>query len=150
LGFAQQNAGGACAIELASVRTPFGNVGLGGFGGDAFPAINGLELLRDGTDADLIDMPTGSYSMRYVGVSPYIFNTTTGELLPPTNVICVDIFSSPNGVITGTATGWSTIVSIAGTFPLPPGIDGGSSSAPLVYDAGTRHIQRQRPVQLWQ
>lgn len=135
LGFAAQNAGRPCAVELASVATPFGNVGLGGFGGDANPSIAGLDLLLDPDGIYSLDMPMGSYTMRYVGVNPFIYNPTTGELLPPTNVICANTFSCPVGVITGTPTGWSTNVGIAGMSNTGPGAPS-SSSGPLFYDAG--------------
>jgi hypothetical protein len=116
LGFAAQNAGRACNVELASVNTPFGRVGLGGSGGDANPNITGLDLIRDAAGAYSIDMPTGTYSMRYVGVNPYYFDSDTGQLLAPNNNICVDAFNCPTGEIIGTPTGWTTNIPIAGDF----------------------------------
>jgi hypothetical protein len=131
LGFAAQNAGRACGVELSSVNTPFGQAGLGGLGGDANPSITGLELIRDASGAYSIDMPTGSYSMRYVGVNPYYFDSATGQLLAPNGNVCVDAFNCPAGVITGTATGWSTDIPIAGDFGrVRPGFNVG-------YNAGT-------------
>lgn len=116
LGFANQNPG-SCFVELSKVVTPFGQVGLGGSGGDAWQSITGLELYRnEATGAYSVDMPTGSYSMRYVGVNPYYYDSATGELKPPNNNICVNTFNCPDGVITGTATGWTTNVAVAGDF----------------------------------
>jgi hypothetical protein len=131
LGFAAQNAGRACGVELASVNTPFGRVGLGGAGGDANPSISGLDLVRDANGGYSIDMPTGTYSMRYVGVNPYYFDSRSGQLLAPNNNICVDAFNCPTGVITGTPTGWTTNIPIAGDFGLVrPGLNVG-------YNAGS-------------
>jgi hypothetical protein len=132
LGFAAQITGNPCGVELSSVNTPFGFVGLGGLGGDANPTITGLDLLLDPDGTYLVDMPMGSYSMRYVGVNPFLYNAATGELLPPGNVVCVDPFSCPAGVITGTATGWSANVPIRGQFG---NFSGSSGSA--TYDAGS-------------
>jgi hypothetical protein len=83
----------------------------------------------DSNDIYSIEMPTGSYSMRYVGVNPYLYDSATGQLLPPTNNVCVDAFSCPFGIINGTATGWTADIPIAGNFGAN-GINGG-------YNAGS-------------
>jgi hypothetical protein len=131
LGTAGQNAGNACAVELSSVNTPFGRVGFGGLGGDAFGSVGGLDLVRDASGNYSIDMPTGTYTMRYVGVNPYYYDSATGQLLPPNTNVCVDAFSCPTGVITGNATGWTADIPIAGDFGLVrPGLNVG-------YNAGS-------------
>ena len=130
--FAQQSGGRSCFVELAFVSTPFGRAGFGGTGGDSPPSITGLELVRnDATGAYALDLPTGSYQLRYVGVNPYYYNSSTGELLPPNNNPCVDAFNCPQGIITGTATGWTSNIPIAGNFgQVRPGTNVG-------YDAGS-------------
>jgi hypothetical protein len=136
LGFTQQLRviGAACSVELASVQTPFGQVGLGGSGGDSYNTVVGLELLRDPAGDYSIAMPTGSYSMRYVGVNPYYYDSATGELRAPNNNICIDAFNCPDGAITGTPTGWTTSIPIAGDFGLVrPGLNVG-------YNAGSAGI----------
>jgi PEP-CTERM motif len=130
-GFAQQGLG-ACGVEIGRISTPFGQVGFGGTGGDGPAGIVGLDLLRDAaTGAYSIDMPTGTYSMRFVGVNPYLYDSATGTLNPPTSNVCVDAFNCPTGIISGTATGWSTNIPIAGDFgTFRPGLNTG-------YDAGS-------------
>lgn len=126
------NPGGTpCVAEIGSVRTPFGEVGMGGVGGDSFPRVLGMDVLRDANGNLTVDLPTGSYTMRYVGVNPYFYTSATGTLSGPTSEPCVNAFDCLAGVITGTLTGWSTNIPIAGDFGLVrPGFDVG-------YDAGT-------------
>ncbi len=146
LGFAAQVAG-SCFVEMASVRTPFGQVGLGGAGGDAFPTLTGLELVRDDTGAYSIAMPTGSYSMRYVGVNFYQYDSATGTLRSPTSAFCFNTFSCPNGVITGTATGWTTDIPIVGDFGLIPVANGyNAGSAGLLSIFGSFNTVGGNPV----
>ena len=121
----------ACVAEISRVLTPFGQVGMGGTGGDSFPRVLGMDVLRDASGNLTVDLPTGSYTMRYVGVNPYFYDSATRTLSGPTNEQCVSAFDCLAGIITGTLTGWSTNIPIAGDFGLVrPGLDIG-------YDAGT-------------
>lgn len=122
---------GSCVAEISQVRTPFGQVGMGGTGGDSFPSVVGMDVLRDANGNLTVDLPTGSYTMRYVGVNPYFYTSATGSLSGPTSEPCVSAFDCLAGIITGTLNGWSTNIPIAGDFGLVrPGFDVG-------YDAGS-------------
>lgn len=132
LAFASQG-GGGCTVTLSQVNTPFGRVGMGGTGGDAQGAVVGLELVRDATTgAFSVDMPSGSYSMRYVGVNPYYYDSATQTLTGPDSNACVDAFNCPTGMIRGTSSTMSFgDIPIAGDFgTVRPGYDVG-------YNAGS-------------
>lgn len=102
--FTLTTTGGACTV-YAQVSTPFGNLSYGGATSDSPPLITGIDLVADpATGGWRLDLPTGTYSMRWVGVNPYYYDSATGTLSGPTGNICVDVFNCPTGVITGTAT----------------------------------------------
>ena len=123
--------GGGCTVA-ASVTTPFGNAGLGGTGGDAPGSIAGLDVIRDpATGALSVDIPSGIYSFRYVGVNPYYYDSSTGTVSGPTVNRCVNAFDCPTGSGSGSASQLSFAIPIAGDFgKVRPGFDVG-------YDAGS-------------
>lgn len=126
-----QGAGGGCSVA-ATVQTPFGNAGLGGTGGDAQGSIVGLFVQRDpATGALSVDIPSGSYNFKYVGVNPYYYDSSTRTISSPTSNRCVDNFNCPAGTGSGSATALSFNIPVAGDFgKVRPGFDVG-------YDAGS-------------
>lgn len=122
---------GSCTVA-ATVKTPFGNAGLGGTGGDAVGSIIGLDVLRNPTTGALaVDTPSGSYSFKYVGVNPYYYDSSTGTLRGPTANTCVNTFDCPAGSGVGNASQLSFAIPIAGDFgKVRPGFNVG-------YDAGS-------------
>jgi len=125
-------AGGGSCTMAAIVKTPFGNAGLGGLGGDAPGSIAGLDVIRDpATGALSVDIPSGTYSFRYVGVNPYYYDSSTGTLSGPTANGCVNAFDCPTGSGSGSADRLSFDIPIAGDFgKVRPGYNVG-------YDAGS-------------
>ena len=122
---------GSCSVA-ATVSTPFGNAGLGGTGGDAAGSIIGLDVLRNpATGALAVDIPSGTYSFKYVGVNPYYYDSSTGTLSGPTANRCVNAFDCPNGSGSGSGDRLSFAIPIAGDFgKVRPGFNVG-------YDAGS-------------
>jgi hypothetical protein len=126
-----EGSGGACSVAT-TVQTPFGNAGLGGLGGDAPGSIAGLDVLRNpATGALSVDLPSGSYSFKYVGVNPYYYDSSTGTLSGPTSNRCVNTFNCPAGTGSGSADQLSFAIPVAGDFgKVQPGFNVG-------YDAGS-------------
>ena len=122
---------GSCSVA-ATVSTPFGNAGLGGTGGDAAGSIIGLDVLRNpATGALSVDIPSGTYSFKYLGVNPYYYDSSTGTLSGPTTNRCVNAFDCPNGSGSGSGDRLSFAIPIAGDFgKVRPGFNVG-------YDAGS-------------
>ena len=78
--------GGACTVS-ARVFTPFGEAG---WNDDYRPVVSGLELVKDPqSGAFSLDMPTGSYTMGYVGIPTYFYDSATGTMTAPTGNSCV-------------------------------------------------------------
>ncbi len=127
---------GACDLELGQATTPFGNVGLGGTGGDAQPTVTGLDVLYDAANGTFaLDMPTGSYSMRYVGVNPYYYDSQTGTLSGPNANRCVDTFNCPNSIFSGTTNAISF-----GNIPIAGDFGQNAGGFAVGYNAGSASV----------
>jgi hypothetical protein len=118
-----------CAIT-ARVETPFGTTQFGGAGGDVPPGIQGLVLNRDQSTGEftLVD-PVGDYSLSFLTVPNYQYDSFTGLLSAPGDP-CVSAFNCPDDRATGNLNVQSFPLAITGDFGrVQPGFDVG-------YDAG--------------
>jgi hypothetical protein len=121
----------ACDVD-ALVTTPFGRAGLGGTGGDANPFLRGMGIIQDPATGELsVNLAGGSYSLGWVGVNPYFWDSATQTLSGPNSTQCVNTFDCLAGTGTGTLDSLSFLIPIAGDFgTYRPGFNVG-------YDAGS-------------
>lgn len=128
--------GGACDV-LARVQTPFGQASYGGAGGDSPNFIRGLFVDYDAATGEVsAALPNSGYSVGYLGVNPYFYDSGTGTLSGPTGETCVDAFNCPQGTGIGTLTNMEFAIPIAGDFgDVRPGYDVG-------YNAGVAGFLR--------
>lgn len=110
--------GGPCTAS-ARIITPFGEVG---WNGDSGPRVSGLDVVRDPQSGEYrLDMPTGSYSMGFVGINPYHYNSGTGDLSSPTSTACVSNPYACGSNFTGNANGiYFGAIPVVGNFGQNP------------------------------
>lgn len=107
---------GACDIA-ATVSTPFGTTSMGGTGGDAGSFLRGLGIVQDPVTGELaVKVDASGYSLGWVGVNPYFWDSQSQTLSGPTSVKCVSSFDCLAGVGTGTLDSLSFLIPIAGDY----------------------------------
>lgn len=126
------NGGGPCQLST-TIRTPAGQVGFGGFGGDNPGGVTGVDIVRNpSTGAYSVDIPTGNIAFAYVPIQPYLYDSKARTLSLTPKVFCGDANCASAGRASGTidalSLGLIPILGDYGTFR--PGLN-------LGYDAGS-------------